>query len=223
MTDIFQEVEEDVRRERLMALWRRYGPYVIGAVVGALALTAGLQAWRAYERSAVEAAATQYLAADTLAQTDAKAAAEQFAALGAGRSGYALLARFREADLRTRLGDRQAALALYDAIAAEAGRDDLLGSLATLKGAFLALDTTSRDDLEARLAPLITATGPWRHSAREILAFAALKAGDRETARTRFAALVDDSAAPPGVRGRAQDMLEALGGRPAAPPPPASE
>ena len=43
LTDIFHEVDEEVRRERLQKLWERYSIYIIALAV---LIVAGVGAWR---------------------------------------------------------------------------------------------------------------------------------------------------------------------------------
>lgn len=229
MTDIFQEVEEDVRREQYVRLWKRYGVYMIAAIVGLVGATAAFQIYHAFEARRDAEGARKFLAATDLASTDAKAAEAALAEIAKKGGGYGVLARFRAADAEAAAGNRAGALAQYDAIADDAGTDDLLRGLATLKSAYLRFDNTSSADLEARLAVINNAENPWRHHARELLAFAALKAGDRDGARARLASLVADASVPAGLKARSENMLAALGGpppvkaAPAAPPaPPAS-
>src|SRR5919199_1668415 len=99
VSDIFQEVDEEVRREQLKKLWDRYGNYV---VVAAFLVVAAVAAWRGYSwweaKKAAEAGAA-FEAAITLAEANRRSEAEAaFAKVAAdGTSGYRRLARLREA------------------------------------------------------------------------------------------------------------------------------
>ena len=76
MSDIFQEVDEEVRREQLKKLWDRYGIYVVAA---AILVVAGIAAWRGYQwweaKKAAEAGAA-FEMASTLADAGKHADAE---------------------------------------------------------------------------------------------------------------------------------------------------
>jgi len=120
VSDIFSEVDEEVRREQLKKLWERYGNYVVAAVFLVIAAVA---AWRGYDywqtRRAAQAGAA-YDAAARLSDEGKHAEAEAaFAKLVTdGTAGYRLLARLREAaEISQR--DPKAAIAAYDQIAAE--------------------------------------------------------------------------------------------------------
>ena len=212
MTDIFHEVEEDVRREELHKLWRRYGIYVIGFAVALVAAVGGTEAYRHISAKRAEDQARAYLAAADELQSDPKAAEDALTKLAGKKGGYGLLAEFRLAQIKTDAGDNTAAVALYDKIAGQTDRDDPLHGLAVLKSGYLMLDSASLSGIEDRLEPIASGTGPWRHAALEVLAYAALKAGDKDKARERFDALAKDVTAPPSMAARAQDMETTLGG-----------
>jgi hypothetical protein len=210
VADIFQEVDEEVRRERLEQLWKQYGNYIIAALILVLAC---IGAWRGYvywqERKAAEAGAA-YEAASMLAdegkRTEAQAA---FAKLASdGTAGYRTLARFREA---AQLGssDPKAAVAAYDALAADANLGRSLQDLAAVRAGLLLVDTAPYQELRTRLEPLTASDRPFRHSARELLAFGAWRGGDNAAARQWIDAVIADPDTPSTIRSRV-DVLAAL-------------
>jgi hypothetical protein len=211
VSDIFDEVDEEVRREQLKKLWERYGNYIIAAavlVVLAVAAWRGYQYWEA--RKAVEAGAA-YDAATTLADQGKHNEAETaFAKLASdGTTGYRVLARLREA---AELGERdpKAAVTAYDAIAAESAGQPLVSDLAALRAGFLLVDTASYDEMARRLEPLTQPTGVFRHSARELLALSAWRNGDKAAARKWADAARSDPDAPSGLRARMEVLAELL-------------
>jgi hypothetical protein len=210
VADIFQEVDEEVRRERLEQLWKRYGNHIIAA---ALVVLACIGAWRGYvyweERKAAEAGAA-YEAANALAEAGKRAEAEAaFAKLASdGTAGYRLLARFREAG-QLGVNDPQAAVTAYDALAADASLGRALQDLAAVRAGLLLVDTAPYPELRTRLEPLTAADRPFRHSARELLAFSAWHAGDSTAARQWIDAVVSDPTTPGSIRTRV-DVLSAL-------------
>lgn len=217
MADIFDEVQEDLRAERAKRLLNRYGGLLAGAALLAVVAVAGIQGWRWWQDRAALAAAQGYLAAARAASepgTDAAASAGRFAAVAAeAPAGYRVLARLRAAALRVEAGERDAALAEWDAIARDGSTEAAYRDLAAVLWGMHALE---KDDaaasVEARVAPLAEGDGPFRASAAEIRALAALKRGETEAARRGFAALANDGAAPPGVRERAGRVLSGIGG-----------
>ncbi len=210
MADIFQEVDEEVRREQLKKLWDRYGTYFIAACV---LVVVGVGAWRGYEwwqaKRAGESGAA-FEQAVSLAEAgktqDAEAA---FAKLATdGTAGYRVLARLREA-AAVAATDRPAAVKDYDEIAADRSAGKVIADLAALRAGFLLVDHAPYSEMRTRLEPLTGADRAFRHSARELLALSAWKAGDVAAARQWTDMIVTDPQTPASARSRAE-ILSAL-------------
>ncbi len=208
MSDIFREVDEDIRREQAKRLWDRFGPYVLGVAVLIVVGTAG---WRGYEYwQQTQAAATGDRFITALKLSDDGKHDEAIAALQGivadGSGGYPALARFRIATEKAQAGDVAGAVAEYDAIAGGSTSTEIK-TLARVRAALLLADTASYADLQARIGDLAGVGNPWRHSAREALGLAAWRTGDFETARGHFSDLANDQEAAQDLRQRAQLML----------------
>src|SRR5262249_54494294 len=116
MSDIFREVDEDLRREQYKRLWDRFGGYVIGLAVLIVVAVGGYKAWEWWEASRAAATGDQFLAALTLSDQgkhdEAIAALDTVAADGSG--GYPILAIFRSAGEKVAAGDADGAVKAYD-------------------------------------------------------------------------------------------------------------
>ena len=215
MGDIFREVDEELKQERYEKLWRQYGKYIIAAAVVLVLAVAGWKAWDGYRTSQLHEDGEKFTAAAILVQTGkAEEAAAAFEQVGAeAGSGYGALARFYEASIRAKGGDRTGAIEIYDSVAADESLPASMRELATVLGGLQALNVPSIEAaaVDARIEPLTRAGGPFRHVALEIVALNALRANDAEKAKTSYRAIVDDAEAPPGIRGRASQMLSILG------------
>jgi hypothetical protein len=211
VSDIFREVDEEVRREQLKKLWDRYGNYVVAA---AILLVAAVAAWRAYmwweAKKAAETGAA-FEAATTLAEAGKRGEAEAaFAKIAAdGTAGYRHLARMREA-AEFAQSDAKAAIAAYDQIAADRAVGPVLQDLAALRAAALLIDTGALEEAQRRLEPLAANDRTFRHTAREFLVLAAWRAGDTAAAKRWFDLIMTDAQTPAATRSRVE-MLMALG------------
>lgn len=211
--DIIREIDDDLRSDRYKKLWARYQNYAYAAVALVVVAYGGYAFWQDQQAKARAAEGARYAAAMAQAETgDTAAAGQAFEALArdAGH-GYALLARLYEADLLAKNGDLDGALKRYDAIAADGGIEQTFRDFAVLLGATLRVDRDDAASVTARLQPLLADTSTWRFSARELVAVAALRAGNAAEARTQFAKLSDDPTAPSGIRARAAELLKTLG------------
>jgi len=217
VSDIFDEVDEELRAERAKKLLQRYAGLIIGA---AILLVAAVGAWKArqwYEARETARVADAYLAA--MREADAAGAPEHQAALAgfanvaaAGMPGYRTLARLRAAALKADAGDLPTALALWNDVAADGSADRLLRDLASLEWAQHQIDSGDPALVAARLAPLGAADNPWHALAQEAQAMLALRQGKTAEARDTLKRLAQDVTAPEGVRRRANGLLAELGG-----------
>ncbi len=212
MSDVFQEVDEEVRRDSMLRLWKRYQFYAVAAAVLIVAATGAVSYWRYHDLQQREAEGVRYAAALDQARAGKYAeAADALIALSKdAHAGRAVLARFEAAALRTRAGDEAAAVTLYDAIAKDSSVDPIYRDLATVLWGLQALDTSDAQVIIDRMAPITQADDPWHCSAIEVTAIAHLKAGDRVAARKDYQRLSDDLTAPQGMRARAAEMVAAL-------------
>jgi len=211
VSDIFSEVDDEVRRERLQQLWDKYSIYIIAVAV---LIVAGIGGWRGYEywvaqKAAVAGAAFE--SAITLSEQGKHAEAQAAFAKVATEApqGYAVLARFRAAAEFAQVKSEDAVKA-YDALAA----DNSLGSnwqdLAALRAGLLLVDSATFADLRTRLEPLTEPTRVYRHSARELLALSAWRGGDATAARRYVNLIASDAETPPGARTRIEALSALL-------------
>ena len=218
MADIFHEIDEDLRRERFSRIWSRYGIYIIGFAV-LIVVTVG--AWRGYEYWKLkqeQASGAKFESGLELGTEGKNAEAEAaFAALEKdGTNGYRILSRFRSA-VELSKTDRAAAIKDYDALALDSGIGHLMRDVAKVRAALLLVDTAPLADIQARMNPLNTPDGAFRHSAREIIGLSQYKAGNFKDAVTTFDAIMNDSQTPPGLRRRAELMRALASGSIPAP------
>ena len=214
MADIFREVDEDLRHERYLKLWRRWRYWLLGVGVVALGGAVAYVMLTDAQESARQAEGRQFAAA--MAEIEAgrgSQAAERLAMLAAdSETGYAALARLGEADARARRGDITGAIQIYDVLAGDSRVDPLYRDLGALLAAQRLVDRASASEVNQRLAPLMAGHSPWRPLATELSAIAEMRAGNVEASRALFAELVSDPAAPLGQRQRAAELLLSLGG-----------
>ncbi len=211
MSDIFREIDEELRRDNLLKLWSRYGKYVIAVAVLALVIAGGIVAWREHQASERRAQGQRYSNALALVRDGKEGdAAKVFALIAREAGGYSVLAAFEEAELFAKGGDRKAAITAYDRIAAASGIDPEFRDLAVLLAAMQLLADGNATAALERLQPMTAGGNPWRASALDLTAAAKLKAGDRGGALAIYKELADDLSAPQGVRARAAEMAAAL-------------
>jgi hypothetical protein len=184
VSELFDEVDEEVRRERLKKLWDEYSIYIIA---GALLIIAAVGGWRGYQyleaKKAAEAGAAFDKAIELSEQNKHAEAEAAFNDLAAkAPSGYRTLARLRAAaEVASR--DPQGAAKLYDDIAADRS-----------------VGTTERDLARVRAAGLLL------ESTSYLLALSAWRANDTAAARQWLDLIANDGETPPSLRSRAEAL-----------------
>ena len=220
--NIFREIDEELRSDRMRALWRRFAPFVIGGAVAIVALVAINEGWSWYTNSQSSQASQElYSALDAAERGDLAGAQTQLDQLAAdGSGGYPVLAEFRKAALLVEEGDVAGAVAAYDTLASSQP-NQRLRELALLLAGNLLVDNGTLADVEARVGTLATDDSQMRRIAREQLGLAQYKAGDFAAAEANFQAVLDDPLATSSLRTRmafymAQMLAEGIATAPAA-------
>jgi hypothetical protein len=215
MGDFIREVDEEYRRDRIMAIWKRYSGVIVGVIVLVVAGVGGWRYWQHMERQRAEAAAVRYEEAVRLAREGKGDEAEQGLAALAKEAppGYQTLSRFRLAAEQGRQNADAGAKA-YDALAADGGVEPVMQDLARLRAAMLRIDTADPAAVQPSLERLATPTNVWRHTARELLGLSALKRGDYDAAGRWFDQIAADRDTPQGLRGRLELYTSLVAGGP---------
>ncbi|MEM6556310.1 MAG: hypothetical protein AAF642_10570 [Pseudomonadota bacterium] len=210
MADIFEEVEEGLRQDRVSGLWKKYGVF---AYIAAALLIGGVALNEYLKAQAIETTKSNALRLESaLNEVEARnyeAAATQLVAIIGDDIAPAKVAAHYLAGVR--LDGNGDALAAADVLGDAVGTaEDPTEKLALIKSAYLKADTSTRSELEGLLAPLSQDDGPFGALAKELIAAKALQDGDIEFARREFSFLRLAQNVPPGVVTRATQALEAL-------------
>jgi hypothetical protein len=219
MTDrdsFLREVDEAVRQDQYKKLWDNYGVYALAGLLLIVAAVAAYKGWSYWQERQAQEAGAKFSEALTLeGGTDDAKAHDLLASLAAqGPEGYRVLARFQLAAAEAKAGDLDKAVADYDALASDAGADQILQGHAALQAAALRLDKADYAEMDRRLKGLIDSNGAWRFSARELLGLSAYRLNDMREAERQFSALIGDEDTPPNLRERADMMLALIVGTP---------
>lgn len=214
-----QEVDQRVREEQLIAAGRRYGIWIAGLVVLALAAVGGWQVWTQHQVDVARAETQTFAAAQQMATQGnldgAKAAFERLTTQGSNT--YRVMARMEHGAILETQGDLEGAIHDFD-LAAAAATDPMMKESAELRAAYLAADTQDFEALQRRLQPLLQSHSRLSYFARELLAVQAWRSGHIQIARDTLENLTLAFDTPDGVRQRAQITLSLIGRAPTPAP-----
>ncbi len=213
-TDLFKEVEEDLERQRLQALWDRYGQWVLILAILIVSATGGYTYYNNWQVKKSQATTLELLHLLQAANDDKSknpATTEHLNdfykthpnAAGAIASLYAAYQFERN-------GDLDKALAGYESLAADAKQDMAITQFALLNALRLRMDRDPPAEVEKKLSALTGEGQPWAYTAREYQAYLALKQGDKPRAKAMFTGLAQDPNIPAQMLGRINDILPTL-------------
>lgn len=211
MSDIFREVDEDLRRDRASELAKKYGPSVIGFAVAIVLGTLGYNLWQDWDLERRTERSDLFAAAVDLADDgDVEASVDALADMGGPDGGYGTLASFERARLLAEEGRTDEALALWQELATSDAAGPALQGAARLYFVMHQIDEGDSGELRAMLEPLMAPGNGYRPIAMELNAMLLLRDGDRAAARQIYGEIADDLTAPPGLRARAAQVLASL-------------
>lgn len=208
-----REVDENLRRDQLSGMARKYGGWVIAAVVLLVASAGGWLYWQ--ERQKTGAATDSEVLAQVYTDIGAGKLAEVTPRLDAlsanGSDAVRATALFTRAAVAIEQNDRPTAIARFNQIAANDDFAQPYRDLALIRATSLEFDTIRPEQVVARMAPLARPGNAWFGSAGELTAMALVKQGKKTEAGRLFAAIAADRQVPDSIRARAVQIAGSLG------------
>lgn len=203
-----EEVTEEVRRDRLFAAFRKYG-WIGGLVV--LGIVGGA-AWNEWQKNQAAARAQGFGDAmlEALDTGGAVERREAMAAVPADGNQIAIRTLMLASDPAD---DKAAALAALDALIADAAQPEIYRDMAQLRRVMVAGADMPLTDRRTALEGISAPGRAFRTLAAEQLAYLLIEEGKKDEAIAALSALMQDQEAPQGLRGRAGQVIVALGGK----------
>ncbi|EJF90487.1 tetratricopeptide repeat protein [Bartonella tamiae] len=208
----FREVNEEIRQDRLKALWSRFGPFLIGAAFLLVVGTAIHQVYNYWQAGKANTIGDTFLASfNNIEQNNFDDALKQLNTVEQSDfGGYPYLAQLRKATIFMENGKNAQAVDAFDSVSNDKKAPELLQKVAKIRAAFILVDYGQFEDVEKRVKDLATDIDPMRMSAREALGLAAYKAEKYDVAVYYFKKIVDEKLAGIKTTERAQMMLDMI-------------
>jgi hypothetical protein len=208
MTDLLREIDEELERERMFALWAKYKSLILTLACGLIIGTASYTAWQ--DHTQTENTKRSIALFDIMARTTQPEAEKLEALQSYGHTykneGQAILAQFLAAELLMRSKQVPQAVAALEKLAQDKSLSDVMQQYAGLMAIQLQLDTGDAVVLHQKIAPLTAPGQPWRFSALTMKALLLARDGDRAQAQAIFAAMEKDKEAPSAMRSYVHDL-----------------
>lgn len=208
-----REVDEELRRDQLLQLWKRWGRLAIGVIVVALA---GFAIMLFINSRAEQSAGRQGeefdKALDSLkAGADGKAEASLKTLADSGKPGYRALAKLSQAAIYAEKKDTKRAVMLLAEIAGDSAQPRPVRDLARIRQTTIEYDSLKPEAVIERLKELAVPDSPWFGSAGELVANAYMQQGKRDLAAKLYAELARSEKVPDSIHQRAVQMASLLG------------
>ena len=208
-----REVDENLRRDRARDFAKKYGKWLIAAVVLFLAASGGWIYWQHYQRQQSEREVEQLAEVyKTISSGNFKGAGEKLDKLSeSNQPAVRASAIFTRAALAVEDKDLKLATAKYR----QAAEDDDLAQpyrdMALIRQTALEFDSLKPEEVISRLQPLTKPGNPWFGSAGEMTAAALIKQGKKAEAGRLYTAIAKDKSVPETIRARAAQIASSLG------------
>lgn len=216
MTDVFREVDEDLRREQLNQIWKRYGTWMIAGAVLVVVIVAIFVILDSVRASRENSEGDRYMEAVRLLEAgDPEAAGRIFEEITAnGTGGYPILARMVLGTAKAEMGDVAGAVAEFDAVAANEAAEPVLRDAARFHAAYAMIDTAPMSEIDLRLQPLLVSGSPFRYLGMELMVVAAIRLNDLAAAGNWLTILSIDPNIPETITERLQILSAIVASRP---------
>jgi hypothetical protein len=208
-----REVDENLRRDQLQGVARRFGPLIVAGVVLLLVAVGGWLYWQdKQQKDAARDSEQLAVIYKDIGASNMATVPQRLDALAAG-GGDAIRASalFTRAAVALEQNDRPAALAKYREVADDKGLPAPYRDLALIRATTLEFDALRPEQVIARMQPLTKPGNPWYGSAGELTGMALIKQGKKLEAGRQFAAIAADRQAPDSIRARAVQIAGTLG------------
>lgn len=220
-----REVDENLRRDQARDFAKKYGGWLIAAVVLFLAAVAGWLYWQQYQQKQSEAQSEELTKIySQIGAGQTKQAQQGLQGLeNSGNSVVRTLALLTEAAIALDGNDRATAVAKYNAVANDSHAPQPYRDVALIRSVGMQFDQMKPEDVISKLQPLAKPGEPWFGTAGELTAMAYIKQGNKAAAGKLFAAIAADNNAPLTLRNRSAQIAGTLGVDAVAPPSPSPQ
>ena len=213
MSDVFQEVDEELREEKYKSIWRKFRCYLIGGLILFILGIAVNAFWKDYNLKEINDRSEKFFTAIEMAQEDkvnAITLLEKFANQEERNSEYnALIARFTEAAIRRSEKDFNGALLIYQSLE-DNNISNFYEDYAKLSSVEMLIALNNKKDAKLILDDLISNTSDLKYIAMEYLGYLEIDEGNYSKARTIFTNIADDALSSVNMKNRSREVLSIL-------------
>ena len=208
--EFIREVDEDLKEQKRIKLWKQLLPYVLSISLGIVIFTSGYVFWENYSKKSNQRLGDDFTAAVQLLNEDdldaALIALDRI--VDKGSDGYVTLAKMKKASVLINRGETEKGLAIYLDLEKNA-IDQSFRDISTILYVMNSMDKKDPNKLLEKIKKL-ESSNVWKSSALEMKAFLYLKMNNEEEAKETFQSILDLQSSPSSLANRAKNMIEFL-------------
>jgi len=212
VSDIFQEVDEELREEKYKSIWRKYKYYVVGGLILFILGIAINAFWKDYSLKEINNRSEKFFEAIETAQEDKAGAItllEEFAKKEKNAEYNVLIAKFTEAAIRRSEKDFNGALDIYE-ILANNKISNFYADYAKLSSVEMLFALNNKKDARTKLDEIVASSSELKFIAMEYLGYLEVNEGNISKARTIFKNLVEEAGVSVNMKNRSNEVLSIL-------------
>lgn len=213
-TDVlFQEIDDELKQEKMLNFWKKYGLYAMIIMVVSLTLAVSYESILAWKNRKAQSWSNAYAYAFNLqVQGDFDKSLAVFQDIADKNNGiFRDLARLQIANGYFEQDNVAKGVELLQEFVKDSDADENLRQAATVKLASYLLEQAPANQINALVEPLISAQGAWVNIAKEIQVMLAIREKDFVKAKQLYQEILDNpDNLQDGMKTRAQDMIAVL-------------
>jgi len=207
MSDILRQVDEDLRKDRLLRIWKLYGIYIVGFILFILIALSSYQYYLSSTKSKNEAILEKYINAINL--TDKSISINQLIELDESSNLYIKgLSKLKRADLYFDMKKKDQALKLLESISIDNSLDEVIRDLAFYKYLMVQLDVLNKDRFIEIIESRHLEQSKFKYHFKELKALKLLIDGDQDKALEIFESIILDEESPIDLKTRSKKFKE---------------
>ena len=210
MSDIFQEVDKELREEKYKTIWAKYKYYIIGILIIFIFGVGFNSFWKQYASNEINDRSSRFFAAMELAQEDKTSSIlmlQEFISKEKKSAEYhAMIASFAEAAIRRSEKDFSGALKIYDDI----GNNNIsvfYKDFAKLSSSEMLIASKNISEAKIRLEELSSSSSDLKFIAKEYLGYILINDGNLSKAKDIFKSLAEEASVSLNMKNRSKEIL----------------
>lgn len=207
MSDILRQVDEDLRKDRLLHIWRSYRIYIVGSILIILISLSGYQYYLSSAQLKNEAIAEQYI--NSINLMDKNSSIEQLLELDESDNLFINgLAKLKRAELHFATENKEQALEILESISIDESLNQIIRDLALYKYLMIQLDNLDKDLYFEIIDSQDLNVSKFKYLFKELKALKYLVEGDRINSIEIFQSIVLDENSPIDLKTRSEKFIK---------------